>query len=210
MLKKLIAIVFICASVLVAATQGAQAAPAEKSETRNNNPSVSEPVGQVLSSTRQEEAELKRQEIEAKVAEKKAAITDKLSEKDAEKCEQRESTINSVLDNRVLAAEKHLENFKAIEDKLRLFVTEKNLDLDNSGLYTSTLDTTAAEALGAINDIQFNCEEASAAAPGALVKERMSVAKQALKDYRTAIKDYAAAIKAAATKQTETSQESAQ
>jgi hypothetical protein len=213
MFKQVFAVLFMCASVLAASTQGAQAAPNESKETRSDNPSLSEPVSQVMSATRQEEVEAKRQAIEEKVAEKKEAITEKLSGKANERCEQREETINTVLENRVVAAQRHLENFEAIEAKLTKFVAYKNLDLENAGLVEAQLTTAATEVRAKINAIQavsFACEEASAAAPGAIVKTQISDAKQALKDYRDAIKEYALAVKSAVAKETETNEETAQ
>lgn len=168
---------------------------------------VSRVEGEVQSATdvvaeRRQEIETKRQTIEQKVAEKKAAIAEKLSGQRAERCAQKQDAINRVLDTRTSAAQRHFDKFKAIQDKLQAFVTDKELNVENASameLIMNDKQASAQAAIDAVNAANFDCASADAAAPGRIVMEQIATAKQALKDYRTAIKDYAVAVRTAAT-----------
>lgn len=177
---------------------------------------VSRVEGEVQSATdtateRRQEIETKRQEIEQKVAEKKAAIAEKLSGKRAERCAQRQDTINRVLDTRTSAAQQHFAKFKAIQDKLQAFVTDKDLNVENASaleLIMNDKQANAQAAIDAVGATDFDCASADATAPGAIVMDQIAAAKQALKDYRAAIKDYAVAIRSAAISDDSSSNES--
>lgn len=154
------------------------------------------------------ELEAKRSEIERKLIERRAAIAKKLSGKRVALCEKKESTINRVLDDRVSDAERHFEKFKAIQDKLVTFVAEKQIDVQNANallIIMNDRQQDAEAAIDAVANVDFDCSDADAEAPGAIVKDEVTALKQALKDYRTAIKNYAVGIKNSATTQTDDS-----
>lgn len=149
-------------------------------------------------SEKQAELDAKRQEIEQKLAERRAAIAEKLSGKRAEQCEKKEATINRVLDDRVSAAQRHLDKFKVIQDKLVAFVADKQLDVQNASALEVIMNDKQQNAQAAIDTIatvDFSCANADATSPGAIVMDEVASVKQALKDYRTAIKDYAISVK---------------
>lgn len=151
---------------------------------------------------RQSELDAKRQAIEQRIAERRAAVTEKLSGERSERCEKKELTINQILDNRVAAAEKHFDKLKAIHGKLAAFVVDKELTVDNANALELILNEKQGDAQVAIDSVKaldFDCALADANAPGVIVTDQISETKQALKDYRTAIKDYAVAIRGAAT-----------
>lgn len=185
---------------LVGATDVVQAAEKPEREAQSH----------VLSSTdattkARDEVAAKRKAIEDKIAGKRAAITEKLSGQRQEQCEKKETAINSLLDSRASAAQQHFDKFKAIQNKLTAFVTEKELNVENASALEVIMNDAAASAeaaVTAVSVIDFTCEDTSAIAPGGIVKEQVATAKQSLKDYRTAIKDYAVAVKAAATTET--------
>lgn len=144
----------------------------------------------------------KRDQIEQKMAEKHAAITEKLSGARAEKCSKKQDTINRILDTRIAAAQKHLERFSSIQDRLTDFVATKKLTIENGSALALIMDdkrTEAQASIDAIQTVDFSCNDADANAPGKIITEQISTTKSALKDYRTAIKDYAVVVKAAAT-----------
>ena len=151
---------------------------------------------------RQAEFDAKRQAIEQQIAERRAAVTEKLTGERAEKCEQQEVTINQTLDNRGTAAQRHFDKLKSLHEKLSAFVTEKELAVDNAAaleLILGEKQDDAQATIDAVKALDFECTIADAHAPGMIVKDQFTEAKQALKDYRTAIKDYALAIRGAAT-----------
>lgn len=173
---------------------------AQKIEERNQ-PSASNP-----SEEHKNELDAKRQALEQRLAERRAAVTEKLSGERAELCKRKEQTINQTLDNRVDAAQRHFDKLKDIHGKLAAFVTEKELSVNNANALELILGEKQADAqatIDAVKALDFECTIADAHAPGAIVIDQMTEAKQALKDYRTAIKDYAVAIRSAATPSTD-------
>lgn len=156
---------------------------------------------------RLEETQARREAIEQKIADKKAAIEQKLSGKRAEVCEKKQEAINRVLDTRVDAAQKHLDKLNAIRDKLAIFVTDKQLTVENTSALEVIMNdkqTAAQAAVDAAKSTDFDCTEADASAPGKIVTEQVTAQKEALKEYRDAIKEYALAVRTAATTETET------
>jgi len=148
-----------------------------------------------------QETQAKRDALQQKLAKKKAAIAEKLSGERAETCEKKQDKINRILDQRVDSAQKHLETFNAIRDKLAAFVVAKELNVENvSALEVIMNDkqTAAQAAVEAADQADFVCTDTDASAPGRIVKEQITTQKQALKEYRTAIKEYAVAVKSSA------------
>lgn len=204
MKKHLFVATLFTVAVTFSATHTTQALPVVDTVAKTTNETVEKTTSAARAAsdvavTDKQDVQEKRQALEQKMAERKAAIAEKLSGQREEKCKQREATINSVLDNRVSAAERYFTKFQAIQKKLTTFATEKQLNIENAAALELVMNdsaNTAQAALQAIQAIDFTCANASAAAPGALVKDQVVATKQALKDYRTAIKDYAAALKA--------------
>lgn len=150
---------------------------------------------------KRKEIEAKRLEIEQRIADRKAAIAEKLSGERAERCLERQDTINNILDNRTSAAQQHFDKFQAIQDKLVAFVADKELSVENANALEIIMDdkqTEAQAAIDAAGATNFDCMNTDANAPGKIVMEQVAAAKQALKGYRTAIKDYAVAVRTAA------------
>lgn len=162
---------------------------------------------------KQAELDAKRQAIEQRLAERRAAVTEKLSGERVMRCEKKEVTINQILDNRVDAAQRHFDKLKAIHEKLAAFVIEKELSVDNANaleLILSEKQGDAQATIDAVKALDFECAITDAHAPGSIVIDQMTETKQALKDYRTAIKDYAVAIRSAATETTDPAEDGAE
>lgn len=212
MKKHLFIAALLASAVAVSATQASVALPVTDplaratSETANKTEAETETTSE-LATTDKVDVAAKRQALEQKMVERKAAIAEKLSGQRQEKCKKREVTINTVLDHRAAAAQRYFDNFSAIQEKLVTFVAEKQLDVHNANALLLVMNDSANDAQAAIQAIEstdFTCEAASAAAPGALVKDQIATAKQALKDYRTAIKDYVVAVKSTVEQQSKT------
>lgn len=145
------------------------------------------------------ELEARKLELEKKLAEKRAAITTKLMGERADRCEKKQGTINSILDKRVLAAQKHFDTFKNIQEKLSVVVDDNAIVVENEVALQRVMNLLQAKTEGSIEALEgadFDCANADASAPGAIVKDQISIVKQDLKDYRDSIKDYAQSIKA--------------
>lgn len=158
-------------------------------------------TGAVLNAVKLDETESKRAEIQQKIDAKRAAVTEKLSGRRAELCEQREAKINEALTNRTAAAERYLEKFKTIHDRLSSFAADQQLTVENAaalGLILTDKQAHVEATIGVAKATTFDCSAASADNPGQVVKDLIAEEKQVLDEYRTALKDYADAVKAAA------------
>jgi hypothetical protein len=150
---------------------------------------------------RRQEIEAKRLEIEQKNAAKRAAVTEKLSGKRAEQCKAKQDQINRMLDERSEAARRHYETFATIQDRLQTYAENQKLDIKYDSALQIIIPGAQDKALAAVQALettQFDCENVDASAPGAIIKDQIAATKLALSEYRDAIKEYAEAIKAAA------------
>lgn len=205
MMKKQLLVGFLVASAAIIGTAQPSYAlldlvrtdTSEQKQTENNGLDA----GNVLNASKTEESEHKRLEIQEKIDAKRAAVKEKLSGRRAELCEQREAKINEVLADRTAAAERYLQKFITIEERLSAFVAEKNLTVEsNNALSLIMTDKRAhVEATIAVaKQTTFDCANTSADNPGQVVKSLIAEEKAMLDEYRTALKDYADAVKNAA------------
>lgn len=158
-------------------------------------------TGNVLNAVKLEETESKRAEIQQKIDAKRAAVTDTLSGRRAELCKQREAKINEALSNRTAVAERYLEKFKTIQERLSSFAAENQLTVENAAALELIMADKQAQAeatIGVAKATTFDCSTTSAKNPGQIIKDLIYEGKHMLGEYRTAVKDYAEAVKAAA------------
>lgn len=159
-------------------------------------------VTTVSQTTRAQELEAKKTELQAKLAEKKAEIKEKLEGKRAEICEQRSNRINTVVNNRSSALERHLTRFDEIKTKIAAFVDKKQLSSDQLTSLAAAMEAAGANAQAAVDAFQgtdFVCRQADATDPGGIVISSWASAKEAMRAYRDAIKAYAKEARALAT-----------
>lgn len=166
------------------------------------------PTEEVITDDKKLEIEARKQELEQKLAEKRASVSEKLLGVRAEKCEKQQVNINSMLDKRFETAQKHFNTFNAIQLRLEELVEDKEIEVSNHSALKLIMTNLGAKAQGSISMLKstdFKCEDADATAPGAIVKDQVATAKQDLKNYRDAIKDYAQTIKSSVESTTEPS-----
>lgn len=171
-----------------------------EAEARQN--AETEQSGVLGTQSTQQDVEAQRKALEQRLSEKRAAIAEKLSGERAKRCLAKQNGINQALDARSSAAEKHLDRLEAAQEKLTAYVERRQLTVDNATALAVIMNDEKAAAQAAVSSLEtvdFLCSEADAAAPGRILIEQISEAKQALRDYRSAIKDYAAAVRLAAT-----------
>ncbi len=171
------------------------------SSVRETETEVEHGVKTVSQSSRSEELEAKKAELEAKLAEKKAEIKEKLEGKRAEICEQRSTRINGVVDNRSGALQRHLTRFDEIKGKIVAFAESKQLSSDQLTSLAAAMETAGANAQAAVESFQstdFVCKQADANDPGGVVLTAWASAKDAMRAYRDAIKAYAKEVRALA------------
>ncbi len=163
---------------------------------------VEHAVKTVSQSSRTESLTAKKAEFEAKLAEKKAEIKEKLEGKRAELCEQRSNRINTVVNNRSGALQRHLTRFDEIKAKIVAFVDKKQLSSDQLTSLAATMETAGANAQAAVDAFQgtdFVCRQADANDPGGIVISTWASAKEAMRAYRDTIKAYAKEARSLAT-----------
>jgi TolA-binding protein len=159
----------------------------------------------------QKQAEQKREEIQQKtdqlrerVKTQREAAKTKLEGQRKDKCEQRQSNINKIAGKSTTQSKKHLGTFQKIEERVKQFVTDKNLTVENYDTLVANVDAKEAAAIAAVDvaaETSFDCDTTDATNPGSVVKTLMQSQHSALKDYRTAIKDLIVAVKQSATKE---------
>ncbi len=212
MKKSVFVSLLLAAAAVLSAAQTTQAIPLLDDLARSTTPQVEQIQGETTNRLAERAAELeaKRLEIEQRLAQRRSQITQKLEGARAERCEEKEMTINRVLDTRVSAAQRHFDKFKAIQDKLATFVVDKQLNVENATALEVIMNDkqqSAQASIDAIETTDFDCGSADATAPGNIVMDQVALVKQSLKEYRTAIKDYAVAVKGAATAETDSTSE---
>ena len=223
MKKHLAASLLLAASIIIGASQPSYALlDIARSDTRapreaqSDNQAQPEREGDVLSATQTDELEQRRMEIQQKIQAKRDAVTERLSGRRAEICEQKEQGINQAIAARNASAQRYFDKFKAIQERLTSFASEKKLEIKNASalelIMNDKRDETAA-TISAANATTFDCAMTSASNPGHIIRELVQEEKNTLLEYRAAVKDYALAVKAAAqsiesSSTTETSPES--
>lgn len=165
-----------------------------RQETNNGN-------GQVLNAVHDAELEQKRQEIRDRIAEKHAAVSEKLSGQRAEACEKKEAAINQMLIDKAAKAQELYDKFQNIQDRLTEFADTHHLDVDSAEALELIMIDKQQEAAALIDTVRFttfDCANTSANNPGQVVRSLVEDKKQALTDYRDALRDYADAVREAA------------
>lgn len=209
MKKHLAAGLILAASIIIGASQPtyalldlARSDNQAPRETQSADDRVPENSGDVLSATRNDDLEQRRLEIQQKIQAKRDAVTERLSGRRAEICEQKEQGINQAIAARNAAAQRYFDKFKAIQERLTNFAAEKKLEVKNASALELVMNGRQGEAaatIGAASVTTFDCAVTSASDPGHIIRELVKEEKTALLEYRDAVKDYAVAIKEAAT-----------
>lgn len=115
-------------------------------------------------------------------------------------CEQRQENINKKIANFADKAQKHLDTFDGIYDKVTTYKEDKNAQVTNwADLVTAAEDTQkdAAVKVAALKDlaVEVDCSDpATATVKLGAVREAAKSARDALHAYRMAIKDMVVAL----------------
>jgi hypothetical protein len=118
-------------------------------------------------------------------------------------CDAHKAELTTRGSNYAKSAQKHLDVFNGIYDKVLAFQTSKNLTAANFDTLKSTADAkkaAAASAVAALSDpsvTTIDCTAQDPAANVATLKTAVANARTALQDYRKAIKDVIVALQAA-------------
>lgn len=190
----------------VSLTTVAPLSAARQDENTSNMRDEIRPIAAVRDDLRQN-VEDKRAEIRSKIEAKRAEIAEKLDSKRLDVCEKREGRINDIIDRSVTQSQKHLEVFEKIEERVKTFYTDKNLNVENYETLLATVDekhTSAVAQIEAAQQTDFNCEDAASTRPTGVIKDVVNAKNDAIKEYRTALKDLIVAIKGASTGQEST------
>lgn len=152
----------------------------------------------LLSEEQKQRVEERKAAFQEKFAEAKEARQNSLEGKRLAACEKRSSKINKILSHGTDHSRKHLAVFQKIEERVKQFYANKNLDVDGYDAAVANADekeATAVAAIEASTSTTFDCANADGAKPGNAVQELMKTRHQALKDYRTAIKELILVVK---------------
>lgn len=116
-------------------------------------------------------------------------------------CEQREATINAIMDRRAAQATKHLGVFTKIYDRTKAFYEAKGkvaADYDALIAKTDAAKVKAEASIAALaQSSDFSCDDADPKAVTDAFKTAHTAVREDLKAYRTAIKNLIVAVKQA-------------
>jgi hypothetical protein len=145
-----------------------------------------------MDDTQKQKVEEHREVIKEKLETVKTERTEKLAAPKLERCEKRQTNINKIFSNATERNKKQLAVFQKIEDKVKAFYVSKKITVDGYDAAVANADEKEAAAVAAIEaseGVTFDCANADAAKPGAVIKEAMKSRHEALKAYRNAVKD---------------------
>lgn len=152
----------------------------------------------------EQEIEKARAEAKQKIEQAKSDLKDKLDAARLQKCENRTTSVNTILSNNAARAKNVLARFEAIAAKVEAYVKNNNLTVPNYDALVADVnakDAAAAAAIGAVSGTTFSCDTQSANAVGQFQTGVIKDELNALKAYRTSIKNLIAAVKTAAEQQ---------
>lgn len=142
----------------------------------------------------------RRNKLEQKFEERKAKRQEKLEGKRLDICEKRETRINELLQSSAEHAKKKLAVFQRIEEGVKNFYVEKDLNADGYDAAVTNADEKEAAAIAAIDamaGISFSCDEADGSNPGAVISEAAHARHDALREYKQAVRQLIVVVKKA-------------
>lgn len=146
--------------------------------------------GQKLKERLQELRQKRQQNRQQRLAENRLRV-----------CEQRKVRINAIMDRAILRAEKHLDLFSSISDRVQNFYLDKGYTLDNYEELVTAVDTAKAQAQANLETLKdLDSFECTADDPKGNIEEfklALKTINQDLKDFRTAVKNLIVGVKSA-------------
>lgn len=150
------------------------------------------------------ESDSLREQAKQLLRTKRANFKETTQEHKQKACAAHKVEINKRVDNYAKAAQRHLDVFNAIFNKVQAFQTKKQLAVPTYDALVATAKTKQAAAQTAVDtlkalDVSIDCAQPDPATSVATVKTATANARTALHDYRKAIKDVVVALKGAST-----------
>ena len=158
-----------------------------------------------ISETKRTEIKKKIESIAAKSEEKilelKEKTENKTNEMRTKACEARQTNMQTRLDNRVTAADRHKEKFDAIYKKISDFASSKSLSSSDISSLANIVDAAGLNATDEIDTLNGMTVMLDCTMPDTVAltitsyKTQIDSTKTALKDYRESIRKYGQAVK---------------
>ncbi len=116
-------------------------------------------------------------------------------------CENRKTRITAILNRSITRAERQLELFTKISERVKTFYTEKGYSIENYDALVAAVDTAKANAEANLETLKglssFDCDADDPKGNAEAFKLALQSVRQDLKDYRTAVKNLIVGVKSA-------------
>jgi hypothetical protein len=116
-------------------------------------------------------------------------------------CQQRKVRIAAIMSRGDKRAERHLELFGTIAERVKAFYEDKGRTISNYDELVAAVDAAKAKAQADIETLKglepFNCDAEDPKGNAEVFKLALKTVKQDLKDYRTAVKNLIVGVKSA-------------
>jgi hypothetical protein len=116
-------------------------------------------------------------------------------------CEQRKTRITNIMNRAVTRAERQLNLFSTIAERVKTFYTEKGRVVANYAELVAAVDAAKAKAeadIAALKDLEpFACDSDDPKGQAEAFKLALTTVRKDLKDYRTAVKNLIVGVKSA-------------
>ena len=137
-----------------------------------------------------ERIEQRRAELEDELKQKKEERKEKLEGRRLARCQNREETINALLDKSVVLGKERLARIQRIEEGVKAFYEKQQLSSSDYDAVLQTVDEKEAAAVAALDVIEaedFNCDEIDGAKPSDTIHTTHEAKRAALKEYRDSV-----------------------
>jgi hypothetical protein len=140
--------------------------------------------------TQRERIEARTLELQNELKQKKEDRKEKLEGRRLERCQNREATINSLLDKSVTLGRERLTRIQNIEAGVKAFYEKQQLSSTEYDASLQAADEKQAAAVAALNVIDtenFSCDQVDGAKPSDTIHTTNEAKRTALKEYRESV-----------------------
>lgn len=156
--------------------------------------------------TQREQIEARKAELQEKMSQKVAERKVKLEGRRLAQCQNRQATINKLMDTSVTNGQARLQRIQRFEEGIKKFYTEQALTSESYDAVLLTVDEKEAQAIAVLDTTaaqDFDCTVVDGATPAAELRSLRESKHLALKEYRDSVKELLRVVREAFTQKLE-------
>lgn len=209
-MKKPLSVLIIGLALVLALGVGSSMALAHEGEDEDTATTVAAEDENKEDSGDDKSASLKQRLQEFK-AERRAAAKTRLEANKLRVCEQRKTRITNIMNRAVTRAERQLNLFNTIAERVKAFYVKKGYTVANYAELVAAVDAAKAKAeadVAALKALEpFDCDSEDPKGDAEAFKLALTTIRKDLKDYRTSVKNLIVGVKSAHSAATDSSEE---